>query len=280
MASVTGNTKTVNSVKYTPTFTVSLENNEPGMNRYRVKIEISAENTTSGTKSVNFSVTMKHNGPQYSSNPTSTTANISRSISGNTTVTITTGDKYLIVGKTTSTQTVTFTASNGTYFAASLTIDMSVAAKNKYTITYNTGGIGSNTSQSIYYAEETPNVSRTATGYTFNDWYTSNQYTILALLPKKIYGATTFYGNWIENSYTLKFNANGGESILPDVKLYYTQNYTLPDSGVGKAGYHLVGWNANAAGTSTSYTLGQTVSKLNSAVDGTKTLYAVWEANE
>ncbi|MBQ3128240.1 MAG: InlB B-repeat-containing protein [Clostridia bacterium] len=88
------------------------------------------------------------------------------------------------------------------------------------------------------------------------------------------------FSKWTENSYTVTFNANGGTSTIPDQTIKYTQDITMPSSGVTKKGYTLKGWSTVKNATSALYQAGQEgVNRLNGDKDGTITLYAVWWNN-
>ena len=88
-------------------------------------------------------------------------------------------------------------------------------------------------------------------------------------------GVAVLYAQWEVKSYTVFFDANGGEGSVLDARVTYDQSLTLPD---GKtlfyAGYSFVGWNTAPDGTGTNYTPGQTISGLTE--EENLTLYAQW----
>lgn len=101
----------------------------------------------------------------------------------------------------------------------------------------------------------------------------------------KCTGNTTVTAQWSENSYNIEFKANkpskasnnvsGDLSTITNVK--YTQSVTLK-CAPSLTGWTFKGWNTQADGKGTSYSAGQSVSKLSATNGATVTLYAQWEA--
>lgn len=79
------------------------------------------------------------------------------------------------------------------------------------------------------------------------------------------------------NSYTIVFDANGGDGEMAEEAMTYDTEAALTTNTFTRTGYTFSGWNTSASGDGTSYTDGETVSNL--ATDGTVTLYAQWTAN-
>ncbi len=112
----------------------------------------------------------------------------------------------------------------------------------------------------------------TRTGYTFNGWYNGEE---------KIEGAsfaptanTTLTAQWAANSYTIKFDANGGAGTMEDVTAFYDEeDRTLPANTFTNSGKVFLGWAVSSDGE-VVYTDGATVKNL--AESGEVTLYAVW----
>ena len=111
------------------------------------------------------------------------------------------------------------------------------------------------------------------TGYTFDGWYTQTsggtKYISASTLNNKV---LNLYAQYIANSYTITFNANGGTVSQGQKTVIYSQPYgTLPTPT--RLGYTFKGWFTSVSGgnqiTSTS-TFYQTTNQ---------TLYAHWEAN-
>lgn len=119
----------------------------------------------------------------------------------------------------------------------------------------------------------------TKDGYTFKGWYTDATMTqplAKNTISKNTTEPVTVYARWEVNSYTLKFDKNGGTVALPATTRYaYTDMVTMPGKdGALRANYELTGWSTKKDGSGISYNLNTTYSGL--ASKGTVTLYAVW----
>lgn len=103
----------------------------------------------------------------------------------------------------------------------------------------------------------------------------------------KYTGNTTVTAQWSENSYNIEFKANkpsrashnvsGDFNTITNVK--YTQSVTLK-SAPSLTGWTFKGWNTQADGKGTSYSAGQSVSKLSATNGATVKLYAIWTENQ
>lgn len=83
-----------------------------------------------------------------------------------------------------------------------------------------------------------------------------------------------------ENTYTIKFNANGGSGSMSNMtSCYYDNSYTLTANAFTKTGYTFLGWSTSSTATSATYANKASVSKLSSTNGATVNLYAVWKAN-
>ena len=82
------------------------------------------------------------------------------------------------------------------------------------------------------------------------------------------------------NTYSVKFDANGGSGTMDNQSFTYGVAQALTANGFTRTGYTFAGWNTAADGSGVSYTNGQSVSNLTSAENGTVTLYAQWTVNK
>ena len=145
-----------------------------------------------------------------------------------------------------------------------------------YFITYDSnGGSGSmGNSIKIYNINITLRAnSFTRTGYTFQGWATSSSGSV-------VYsdGATystnadiTLYAVWRANTYTITYNANGGEGTMASSTKSYGSAITLRTNTFTREGYTFKGWATSANG-SVVYADGARYTS-NASI----TLYAVWE---
>ena len=147
------------------------------------------------------------------------------------------------------TYTVTFTSEHGT-------VPNSITKLKKY---------------DTFTTENLPKL--TATGYTFKGWYDGRttvkiQYTITCDLE--------FTAEWTANTYTVKFDANGG-SDKPDRQAFtYDVEQALTANTFTRDGYTFAGWNTQLDGKGTSYTDMAKVKNLANEDGKEVTLYAVW----
>jgi uncharacterized repeat protein (TIGR02543 family) len=161
---------------------------------------------------------------------------------------------------------------------------------NRYSVTYNAnGGEGSASSSSHVYDTQSSlsKNSFTKVGYTFKCWNTKADGTgvdyssgelILNLTSIKD-GSITLYAQWENNSYTVNYDANGGEGSVEATTHVYDIESSLRANNFTKAGYSFDGWNTRPDGSGTSYFEEDVVRDLVSDKDGAITLYAQWASN-
>ncbi|MGN1169387.1 MAG: InlB B-repeat-containing protein, partial [Acutalibacteraceae bacterium] len=120
-----------------------------------------------------------------------------------------------------------------------------------YTVNFDPNGGSCGTASKIvtydstYGALPTP----TRTNYSFSGWFTStiggSQVTPSTVVKNA--GNQTLYAQWIANSYTVTFNANGGECDTPTKSVSYDSIYgTLPTPT--RTGYSFNGWYTAVSG--------------------------------
>ena len=167
---------------------------------------------------------------------------------------------------------------------------------NKYTITLNANGGSGNTAsvQATYASATLPEITNpTRTGYTFKGWYSAANGGTLVISTKgqlqasklgftdenKKWIATenkNLYAQWTANTYSVIFNANGGNGTMANQQFTYDVEQALSANQFTRVGYTFAGWNNDASGSSTSYSDQQSVKNLNSTQGGTRILYAQW----
>ncbi|MEI3339598.1 MAG: InlB B-repeat-containing protein [Eubacterium sp.] len=192
-------------------------------------------------------------------------------------------------------QNVSYTAAqylaitNNTYFTSkslNLYVDWD---KNTYTVAYKSnGGTGTTASQSMSYdtAANLRSNAFTRTGYHFVRWNTKADNTGTGYSAGQSVknltatnGATvTLYAIWAANTYTVKFNANGGTGTMADQSYTYNVAQNLRSNAFTNGTMIFTGWNTKADGTGTTYKNAQSVKNLTAANGGTVNLYAQWSA--
>ncbi len=198
----------------------------------------------------------------------------------------------LVTAKSSGTSTITaklvYHGDNGDY-TTSCKMTVSVSDKT-YTVRFNAnGGSGTMSNQSFTYGASkvlTANAF-TRTGYTFLGWSTSSTATSATYTDKQSVknltstdgGTVTLYAVWKANTYTVKYNANGGTGSMSNSSHTYDVSKSLTSNAFTRSGYTFLGWSTSASATSATYTNGQSVKNLTATNGGTVNLYAVWKSD-
>ena len=159
---------------------------------------------------------------------------------------------------------------------------------NTYSVTFNAnGGTGTMSDESFTYgtAKALTQNAYTRTGYSFQGWAASAAATSAAYADKASVsnltatanGTVNLYAVWQVNTYSVKFNANGGTGTMSDESFTYGTAKALTQNAYTRTGYAFQGWAATAAATSASYADKASVSNLTATANGTVNLYAVWQ---
>ncbi len=143
-----------------------------------------------------------------------------------------------------------------------------------YVLTFNVnGGTCDKTIDTVTKDEAYTLPTPTRTGYTFTGWNNGTEtITGASFTPT---ANTTLTAQWTANSYTIKFDANGGEGTMEDVTATYDKESTLPANTFTNSGKVFLGWAISPNGE-VVYTDGAAVKNLVSENGGEITLYAVW----
>ena len=116
------------------------------------------------------------------------------------------------------------------------------------------------------------------TGYTFVGWFTETDGTQVqnnATLTADL----TLYAQWTANSYTVTFEANGGEGSMNQQTFTYDVAQALNQNTFTRTGYSFTGWNTQADGNGSTYGDKAEVLNLTTEVGVNITLYAQWSIN-
>ena len=149
---------------------------------------------------------------------------------------------------------------------------------NTYTVTFDTNGgdAPSLASKSVTYGSTYGALATvTRTGYAFNGWFTSTSGGTLVTNASTvaITAAQTLFARWTANTYTVTFDANGGDAPTPtSLSVTYGSTYGILATS-SRTGYAFNGWFTSASG-GTQVTNTSTV-----AITAAQTLHAQWTAN-
>ena len=142
-----------------------------------------------------------------------------------------------------------------------------------------TGGTGSG---SFVQGKSATLTAADKTGYTFDSWSGSSADT--GLLVSATSASTTltipsrdvaYEATYTPNTYTVKFNANGGSGTMAYESFTYDTAKALTANAFTRNGWTFKGWSESADVATAKYTDKQSVKNL--ATAGTKNLYAVWD---
>ena len=154
-----------------------------------------------------------------------------------------------------------------------------------YTVRFDAnGGSGSMSDMSRFANDNTALTSNTFTreGYTFAGWNTAangsgTSYDDGATINfvTTVNETVTLFAKWIQNDYTVKFNANGGSGSMLDMSRKYDDNTALTTNAFTKEGYTFAGWNTVADGSGTGYS-DESTDNITATSNATVNLYAQW----
>ena len=118
-------------------------------------------------------------------------------------------------------------------------------------------------------------------GYTFDDWYTNDQYTNKYSFnplpaPGKDGENSWAHAKWIADTYTIAFDANGGSGSMASIIVEVMGSAKLTKNTFTNDGYTFKGWSTSKNGV-VRYADEEEVSIATAEKNKTITLYAVWE---
>ena len=259
-----------------------------GSSSYTGKVNVSANTTVSVTYArITYTVKKAESGATGGTVKlgTTTLSTTAASInSGSYTLSITAPSGYKVSAVSVSGGSLTTAGSTGsaTYsgtvnVSANTTINVTYE-KLTYSISYNAnGGSGAPAAETKTYdvALTLSSTKPTRTGYTFQNWNTKSDGTGDSYDSGASYtanAAATLYAQWIANTYTITYDANGGVNPPAAQTKTYGVSLTLTTSKPTLDGYNFTGWNTKADGSGTSYASGASYT-----TNAAATLYAQWE---
>ena len=177
-------------------------------------------------------------------------------------------------------------ASGGTQVTSSTKVSITATqtlyarwTANNYTVKFDSQGGSSISDKSVTYDSTYGALSSpTKTGYTFAGWYNSASggTQVTSSTKVSITATQTLYARWTPNTYTVKFNANGGEGSMADQSMTYDSSQNLTANAFTREGCEFLGWSTRAGG-SVEFTNTDEIINLKSENGASITLYAIWE---
>lgn len=252
---------------------------------------VTRTSATQFTVAINASWETYYEGAQTNYGMSATSGGVTKTISsfgtkrssGSTSFTGT----YSISGNGSASKTITVTfknyeedwEGNVTESASkNVTFNVTVPAWTSYKITYNANGGSGAPGAQTKWKDQTLTLSSTKptrTGYSFLGWSTSSSATSATYSAGGSYtanSAATLYAVWKANTYSVKYNANGGSGAPANQTKTYGKTLTLSSTIPTRTNYNFKGWATSASATTATYSVGGSYTA-NAAV----TLYAVWE---
>ena len=114
--------------------------------------------------------------------------------------------------------------------------------RHKYTLYYDEAGGVEIPSKLVIYGDDINPDTTTRIGYTFSGWIN------LPADGKMPARNVTLLADWINNVYTISFNANQGQGTTQSVTAAYDKPFTLTPNGFIRTGYTFSGWAMSESG--------------------------------
>ena len=239
---------------------------------------------TSSNNTGTMSITLTIN-PKVSFNANGGSGSMNAQVVSYDTATALTANAFIRTGYTFNSWN-TLANGTGTNYAdgasITLTADITLYAQwtaINYAISYELDGGTNNTANPANYTITSPDITLktpTKTGYTFANWTSGD--TAITLIPKNSTGNINLKANWTANTYTVKFNGNGGTGSMNDLTFTYGVEQALSNNAFTRTGYTFNGWKDNE--NNKTYNSGASVKNLTAVNGATITLYAQWKVNQ
>jgi uncharacterized repeat protein (TIGR02543 family) len=154
-----------------------------------------------------------------------------------------------------------------------------------YVINYhlNDGQLGGDAANPDYYRSTDAGITLpipTRTGYTFGGWHETSDCSDdspVTDIPQGSMEDRDFYAQWTAVSYTVAYNANGGDGTMEPSSHTYDEARNLNANSFAKSGHVFAGWNTAVDGSGTNYANEAEVTNLTTTDGATVTLYARWQ---
>ena len=189
---------------------------------------------------------------------------------------------YSISGNGAATKSITvtfknFNTDNGDSASKSVSFDVNVPAWTSYTVSYNANGGSGAPGNQTKWKDQTLTLSSikpTRTGHTFQGWATSKTGNVAYSAGEKYTAnaSVVLYAVWKANTFTVKYDANGGNGAPSTQTKTYGVTLKLSTVIPSRDRYNFLGWGTSASSTAVTYAAGG-----NYTANAAVTLYAIWE---
>ena len=190
------------------------------------------------------------------------------------------GDDY--TGQLTADDAAKFFSDSDAYGVRLNSTDNQIELATQYKVTFDRNGRGEADPDAkfvIYNQTATAPTAPTVTGYTISGWYKEEKCeNEWKFDTEPVTEATTLYAKWTANTYTVKFDPNGGKGEMKDETFTYDAAQALTKNAFTRGGYAFDGWNDAKDGKGTSYKDSASVKNLKAENGASVTLYAQWKA--
>ena len=115
-------------------------------------------------------------------------------------------------------------------------------------------------------------------GYNLSDWYSDSSYSNIYNFGITENTSKSLYAKWIPNTYSVRFNANGGTGSMNNQTFTYDESQELTANAFVNNGYTFIGWATTFNGA-VVYTDQKVVVNLSAQQGDIVDLYAIWSAN-
>lgn len=155
-----------------------------------------------------------------------------------------------------------------------------------YTVKYDSNGGTGSMDDSVFKLATDVKLSNnkfSKENYTFIGWSTSKGGEVTYTNEAKVKDLggegdiVTLYAVWKSNTYTIKYDSNGGNGSMANVSYSYGENKKLTKNTFTKSGYTFIGWNTNKDANAALYADEQEVDNLTKENNELIILYAIWE---
>ena len=155
--------------------------------------------------------------------------------------------------------------------------------KETYTIEYDAVGGTLSGNYTTTYDVDTTIVLATVerAGYAFSGWQATAAWNNVLITdnqaPAGAMGNVILTALWRQQTYYIKFNANGGTGTMENQLMRFDESQALTPNAFTRDGYNFSGWATSATGTF-AYADGDIVRNLTQMDGGIVNLYAVWNS--